>query len=235
MKPRPFVVLVATTVILSALLWTPHTAFACSGSPGDWVAEADLIVLGQVTSVEPAPGTLGGGSIPVRLTLRVDRVLKGDAPDQLSYLESGVYGARSDDPDEWSYAGGDGSCATLRANPVGKHTVVLLTRDDQGVLTIVAPPAAPRYVDDPEQLAVVLARYDLPGLPATGLGGAANPSQPISTMAWSSVAGAIVAGGLWRARLRAARREQRRPPERRVPWPLEHRIRPRRTRRGTAG
>lgn len=199
MKVRMFGGVVSSIIVLLSILCLPSGVFACSGTPRNWVAEADLIVLGQVVTVEPAPGALGGASIPVRLTLRVDKVLKGAAPDRLSYLEPGVYEAESDDPDDWSYAGEDGSCATLDSNPVGKHTLALLVRNDRGDLTVVSPPAAPVYADRPEQLHSALVAYGLPRMPATGAGGAQD--EPRGAIAMVVLSLASVAAGASLVRL----------------------------------
>src|SRR4051794_11956917 len=82
---------VAVLVILGAIGLATETARACSGPPYD-VNRADVIAEGWIDRVEVSPTPAGTSQFhPVRVTMRVVRSLKGDAPSPLVFTDRSSY------------------------------------------------------------------------------------------------------------------------------------------------
>jgi hypothetical protein len=128
-----FLILVAILSAGASLL-RPTPAYACSvGADFNPIAESDIIVAGRVTNV--AVGGKGAieNFVEVRLTLEVDRYLKGSGPRTIEIRDlrsamllrqpqtgADYLNARATDV-QW--AGGSGACGTLDADPTGKYVV----------------------------------------------------------------------------------------------------------------
>jgi len=138
----------------------------------------DLIVTGWVDGVElGGPGQAYGNDVSIHVA--VDRIFKGPAVVDIAYFERGVISNNSSDPDDWTYFGGDGSCATLRGNPMGKYALVQLSNDPKGGYNLLGVGAV--YVDHHDDLQQTLKWLNLEDViptkpPASGAGGSDRSS-----------------------------------------------------------
>jgi hypothetical protein len=97
--------------------------------------EADLIVAGRVTHVVANEKGAAPGYVQIRLTLQVDRYLKGSGPSTIDVIDSrsamlvrpGAGGTGADYLNvpltDISWGGGGGFCGTLDESPSGKYFV----------------------------------------------------------------------------------------------------------------
>ena len=70
-------------ILLAAQLLVAEPTYACSVGPDfNPVAEADLIVGGRITDWEELPMGAGAPFTPIRLTMAVDRRIKGEVPTE---------------------------------------------------------------------------------------------------------------------------------------------------------
>jgi hypothetical protein len=119
---------VFVALIVSALIVAPETAWACSGLPFD-VNHADVIAEGWVEHVDISPEPSGFGPFhPVKVTMRVVRSLKGDAPTPLIFTDTSSYFADPSGGDVGFWAGSSGACGVLDADPTGQYALVVFRR-----------------------------------------------------------------------------------------------------------
>lgn len=177
-------------LIVLSFASVPPSAYACSGEPLD-PNEAAVIAEGRVERVTvrpdlPAPSN---AFTPVEVTLRVERFLKGRAPNPLTFVDPRTAFQRPDGRVQW---GSGGACGILNVDPTGQYALIVFRQDADGRLTVnllygVAVGAGP---DDPlvGWLRQRIITGLQPGLPNTGGGGAQVPlALPV---------GPLVTGGL---------------------------------------
>jgi hypothetical protein len=119
---------VFAALILSVVAFAPETAWACSGPPFD-VNRADVIAEGWVEHVDVSPEQSGFGSFhPVKVTLRVVRSLKGEAPTPLVFTDSSSYFPDPGGGLDGFWAGSSGACGVLDADPTGQYALIVFKR-----------------------------------------------------------------------------------------------------------
>lgn len=129
----------AVAAVLVSL--SPRAALACSAGPDyNPVAESEVIVVGQLTEWREDdhirfPALVGSGFVPIRLTLRVERVLKGSTPATLAVVDHASLRRQPPAPnlpERTFWAGGAGACGSFDEDPTGKHAVLGLARNADG-------------------------------------------------------------------------------------------------------
>ena len=163
----------------------PRPAHACSAGPDyNPVTASDLIVAGRVTGwelTEPDPSSERAkdgrtmASVSPRVTLVVDRVLKGRAPGELTFRDApgGIYVAEAASARYPQYSFWVGGCASFLQDPTGSYVVLGLSGGD-GVYA--AHRTTTFFVDDGpggpvfERVIARLTAADPSVLPATGVG-----------------------------------------------------------------
>jgi hypothetical protein len=126
---------VFVTLSVCLVAFTPGTAWACSGPPFD-VNRADVIAEGWVERVEIGPAPTGFGSFhPVRVTLRVVRSLKGDAPTPLVFTDTSSYFPDPGGGPNGFWAGSSGACGVLDADPTGQYALIVFRRHGDDLST----------------------------------------------------------------------------------------------------
>lgn len=184
------VLIVLGLLIVLAFTGTPQSAYACSGEPLD-PNDATAIAEGWVERVTLRPDLSAppDAFTPVEVTLRVERFLKGSAPNQLIFVDPRTALQLPDGRILW---GSGGACGILNADPIGQYALIVFGQDTDGRLTVnvlygAAFGAGP---DDPQVQGLrqrINARL-LPGLPNTGGGGVQNQALLSG--------GSLVIGGL---------------------------------------
>ncbi len=180
---RRWLLLGCAVALLFAGLAAPPRAWACSGSttPQERAAVADVIVLGQVTSLqilEPAPDH-PDHPLPARVWIRVEQELKGEVDSFVSYVDrASIFRLPRDEgrPGRLQFLGSGGGCGTLDLNPTGMYVAALLDRREDGALSTSVGSIV--FVDERSELNGALEYFGLPaGLPATGSGGPSVPYE----------------------------------------------------------
>lgn len=121
---------VLAVLLVSALAFAPRTAWACSGPPFD-VNRADVIAEGWIEHVDIGPEPVGFGPFhPVKVTMRVVRSLKGDAPTPLVFTDDSSYFPDPTGGQHGFWAGSSGACGVLDADPTGQYALIVFTRHD---------------------------------------------------------------------------------------------------------
>jgi hypothetical protein len=139
---------VFAALILSVVVFAPETAWACSGSPFD-VNRADVIAEGWVERVDISPERTGFGAFhPVKVTLRVVRSLKGDAPTPLVFTDTSSYFPDPGGGLNGYWAGGSGACGVLDADPTGQYALIVFKRHEGELST--APFMGAVFRDQPD-------------------------------------------------------------------------------------
>ncbi len=211
--------IVAGLLILFLFAGAPHTVRACTGDAPPDPNEAVLIVEGWVERAAlrpdlpsgfPALPTKGSGGgdpyVPVEITLRVERVLKGDAPSPFTFVEAGS--VRREPLPDGSRRYGDNNCfAILNADPTGQYALLVLFRRDDGRLFALKG-VGTAFGDGPDATRVqhvrhyVVGRLQPSALPNTGAGGAGEanvtvlaPHGMLTAGAVLLVTGVLLAGG----------------------------------------
>ena len=141
---------VCAALIVSALTFAPQTAWACSGPPFD-VNRADVIVEGWVEQIDISPDPSGFGSFhPVRVTMRVVRSLKGDAPTPLVFTDKSSYFPDPAGGQSGYRAGSSGACGVLDGDPTGQYALIVFKQHDGELSTALLMGAVFRdQPDDP--------------------------------------------------------------------------------------
>jgi hypothetical protein len=125
----------ALLVTLSAIGTPPEPALACTGAPYD-VNRADVIAEGWVDHVEISPTSSGSGQFhPVRVTMRVVRSLKGDAPSPLVFTDHSSYLPDPQGGPNGFWAGSSGACGVLDSDPTGQYALIVFERRDSELVT----------------------------------------------------------------------------------------------------
>ena len=116
---------VLAALIVSTVAFAPETAWACSGPPFD-VNRADVIAEGWVEHVDIGPAPSGVGSFhPVRVTMRVVRSLKGDAPTPLVFTDTSSYFPDPAGGESGFWAGSSGACGVLDGDPTDQYALIV--------------------------------------------------------------------------------------------------------------
>lgn len=158
-------------MVVVAIGAMPARARACSGGPppGERAESARVIVVGRVIGLE-----IEGGDpdrLYARVSIQVDRFLKGSAPNPVSYVDGNSV-SRVAREGELYFGGSGGTCGTLDYDPTGKYVLALLDRSPDG--SYGAGLGGVVFADEPSQLREGLESFGLPaklpGLPATGGG-----------------------------------------------------------------
>jgi hypothetical protein len=125
----------AILVVVAAVGLAPETARACSGPPYD-VNRADVIAEGWIDHVEVSPAPSGSGQFhPVRVTMRVVRSLKGDAPSPLVFTDHSSYLPDPQGGPDGFWAGSSGACGVLDSDPTGQYALIVFERRDGELVT----------------------------------------------------------------------------------------------------
>lgn len=207
----------ASAIALAAFGTSPaRPAYACTpGEDFNPVAESDIIVSGVILGWEetdaqeyqPPESSLK----TIRVDLRVEDVVKGEAADTISFLDSGSL--MNIPPDERGYvwAGSSGACGAFNADPTGHYVFMGLHRDEDGNLRSSLPRvffigersafAGSRY----ERTGEILSSFGLTRLPAAGHGSAyeaagARVDAPLLTLGTFLVALGLGSLALGRSR-----------------------------------
>lgn len=145
MRRLPIAVASAVTVIAAVLIaMTAQPILACSvGSDFNPVAESDVIVAGRLGAwgeADPStlspPLTIGPGFTPIRVTMRVEHVLKGTVPAQITIIDRSSLWK---DPARTFWAGGSGACGSFDSDPTAQYAVIGLTVNRDGTYAALRP------------------------------------------------------------------------------------------------
>src|SRR5262245_7541597 len=132
---RVLVTGLAVLVVLGAVGLATETARACSGPPYD-VNRADVIAEGWIDRAEVSPTLTGVGPfVPVTVTMRVVRSLKGDAPSQIVFTDKSSYLPDPQGGPAGFWAGSSGACGVLDADPTGQYALIVFERRDGELIT----------------------------------------------------------------------------------------------------
>lgn len=177
MGVRLLVGLIVVTVAIGAI---PGRVLSCSGGPVGGppaaVRSASVVVVGRVIGLEVEGGDRE--RVYARVSIQVDRFLKGSAPNPVSYVDdrSVFRGLREG---ELFFGGSGGACGTLDYDPTGKYVLALLHRNPDGSYATVRPLVS--FADTPSGLRRSLEIFglsaELPTLPATGGGELNSPGH----------------------------------------------------------
>lgn len=137
---------------------------ACSVGPDyDPVTASDVIVGGRITgwsviknattwgpkANDPVPAddpNYYGLATPIRLTMAVDQVYKGRAPERLDMVADNTF-VRLGNHDYW--VGSDGSCGAFDWDPTGQYWILGLSNDEFGRHRPGLPSVFLRGLDEP--------------------------------------------------------------------------------------
>lgn len=111
---------IATGILaMLTLVPVPRSAYACSGEPLD-PNEAAVIAEDWVerATLRPDLPITVTTFTPVEVTLRVERFLKGSAPNPLTFVDPRTAWQRPDGTVLW---GSGGACGILNADPTGQY------------------------------------------------------------------------------------------------------------------
>lgn len=198
---------VVITLILSALVFAPATAWACSGPPFD-VNRADVIAEGWVEHVDISPEPSGFGRFhPVTVTMRVVRSLKGEAPTPLVFTDTSSYFPDPGGGQQGFWAGSSGACGVLDADPTGQYALIVFRRHEGELGTALLMGAVFRdQPDDPviDRFRGYLESRLVPGVPPRVLPVQAAWADWLTAATWPYLLSAavltttfVVVGALW--------------------------------------
>lgn len=124
---RLIVLLAAVPALWSLIAPGAPRAYACSPDPGyDPISDSDVIVAGRFQGWQEANDlAIVGDFTPVRVSMTVDRVFKGDALEGIEIIDTASlisYGG------EGAWAGGDDSCGAFDADPTGMYGILGLNK-----------------------------------------------------------------------------------------------------------
>ena len=139
--PMRRLMLAALSMMIVAALLPPRPALACSAGPDyNPVAESEAIVVGRLTGWEegdtdPPPPPDGSLFVSIRVTMTVERRLKGRAPAVITIVDQASLfriPAEAGRPEQTFWAGGAGACGSFDEDPSGKYAVMGLWRNPDG-------------------------------------------------------------------------------------------------------
>jgi hypothetical protein len=193
-------VFVALSVTLLAL--SPGTAWACSGPPFD-VNRADVIAEGWVEHVDISPEPSGFGSFhPVKVTMRVVRSLKGDAPTPLIFTDKSSYFPDPDGGPQGFWAGSSGACGVLDGDPTGQYALIVFKQRDGELATALLMGAVFReQPDDPtiSRFRQYLESKLVPGEPPRVVPAQTSWTNWLATVSWPYLLAAGLLSGVFAA------------------------------------
>ena len=157
-----------------------------------------MIAEGWVDRVTLRPDLPGASTAytPVEITLRVERLLKGSAPNPLTFVDPRSAVQLPDGTVLWG--GASGACGILDADPTGQYALIVFRRDTESRLTVNRIDGA-SFGNGPDALRVRELRQRItaqlrPGLPNTGRGGA-RVDAPLSWNVGIGLVALVVLGG----------------------------------------
>lgn len=188
----------ATFVVLAE----PQHALACSVSPDfDPVASSDAIVEGRFLGYEVlANEGQNSSTIPIRLTMDVSRVFKGDVQAEgFSIVDESSLWLNTP---KLRWSGSGGNCGTFNEDPTGSYWILGLSTRDDGNFSPSGPlvffrgdgPSGQTYGD---AVARITSQLDSASLPPTGTGGGAETGVnrvPLLAIVSLSALGALSLG-----------------------------------------
>ena len=201
--------LVGVLLATSLPLFVPKAqACSCAYSREEAWVRAEYVVVGRISGWEvlsdpnPAPSFL-----TIKLTVDVERVLKGEPPAPLTFVERASFSYRPDpaDPaqqlDQW--AGSSGSCGTFDADPTGVRALYSLYSLPDGELEAglcsgtYLGPGVPAGVTTPldDVIALAEAALGVNQLPATGAGPSPSGGVALPVLALAVSGAALAAAG----------------------------------------
>lgn len=174
-----FISLIALLAVIVWPLTNPSQVSACSVGPDfNPVESSEVIVKGTVVRWEEVSSPSGPGIYqPIRLTIQVDSILKGEPAQVLYVYDVASLIRRDQGPIGGTWGGSGGACGAFDFDPTGKYVVLGLWRSDDGALQSVRPQTF--FIGDRSELtskreAAMLERLSGFGLivpPSTGTGG----------------------------------------------------------------
>jgi hypothetical protein len=123
--------------LAAPLLAPPRPARACSAGPEfDKVADSEVIVAGRLDRWERAGEARGAGEfVPIRVTMTVERVFKGDAMPTIAIIDHGSlidYPVQGTGATRIVWGGAGGACGSFDADPTGRYAIMGLRRPPNG-------------------------------------------------------------------------------------------------------
>jgi len=185
--------------LLLGFVAVPQVAYACSDDPADPFNPntAAFIAEGWVERATLRPDLADYANYtPVEVVMRVERTLKGSAPERVTFVDYGSAWQRPDGSVHW---GAGGTCGILEADPTGKYALIVFGRWPDGRLLVnkIFGATFGGGPDDPqvEQLRQRLFLRLQPGtMPRAGDGAVGMKAG--DRMSWLAACGALVIGGL---------------------------------------
>ena len=130
-------VLLCIVCLVSSIGSPGNRALACSAGP-DWdpIAESEIIVEGRITGWTERHdlNTQPGSFIPVEMTVRVERVFKGNPAPEITFVDGASYTRGANNAGQNRWAGGGGACGTFDVDPTGATVILGLNRGEAGEL-----------------------------------------------------------------------------------------------------
>ena len=176
----------------------PQRALACSVSPDfDAVRDSDAIVEGRFLSIEILGDDTDGVGVPVRLTMDVHRVFKGNVEAGTFAMEdrNSLHPSQS----EYVWSGSGGSCGAFDADPTGSYAILGLSQRDDGTYSPSGPlrfflgdgPSGTAYE---EAVSRLISKLGPGGLPSNGSG--SSGSGPSMSYVAAAIAGLAALGSI---------------------------------------
>ena len=204
-------ILVGVLLATSLPLFVPKAqACSCDSREEGWV-RADYVFVGRVIGwdVLPDPNPVSSFYLPIELTVDVERVLKGEPPALLTFVDRATFTYRPDpaDPtqqlDHW--VGSGGACGTFDVDPTGVRALYALSSRSDGVLAagmcsgtyLRAELGVPGGVTTPldDVIALAEAALGVQRLPDTGAGPAPSGGVALPVLALAVSGAALAAAG----------------------------------------
>ena len=124
---------VFTGVLLDPRAGGVPLAHACNaGRDFNPVAQSDLIVSGRIVSWEEVGVGFARGFVSIKVTIEVDRVLKGSSASRVEVVDNAslTIARKPDGSQIWQ---GGNSCGTFWEDPTGKQIIGAFHKDEAGV------------------------------------------------------------------------------------------------------
>ena len=126
---------VAVLVAVVGFLAAPRDALACRPVATYTINENEIIAEGWVENVEITESSTRESFLPVRVTLRVLRSWKGQAPARIVFVDEASYLVNSAAIGGGMWDGSGGACGALNEDPTGKYGLVVFKWMDGQLVT----------------------------------------------------------------------------------------------------
>lgn len=156
--------------LASAIIPAANLAYACSGNPGDLIADSPALIRGRITGWRDIAESTTSVYRPIEVTVAVTSVYKGSPPSTFTFVDEVSYTVNGG---QAYWAGAAGACGVFDFDPTGAEIIMPVRRDDAGDIRLnrlevlyLGPPS-----DRLDQVdALIRSRLGSPIAPAAGTG-----------------------------------------------------------------